>query len=298
MLAGAQGNRFCKEIVLIDHTFCHIQGIGAATEKRLWEADIHQWTDFVNCPEAPLSAGRYQAALMEIEQSLEAFGSKDIAYFFQRLPAREHWRLFGAFRGRTAYLDIETTGLDFRHAMITTIALYDGTGIFTYVHGENLDRFVEDIFRYDLIITYNGKTFDVPFMESFFGVEFPHAHIDLRWVLGALGYKGGLKAVEKRFGLSRAELEGVDGYLAVLLWNEYAASGNRAARETLIAYNIEDVINLEFLMHSAYNLKVEGTPFGSALYLDVPTRPAVPYSADPVLVERIRSRYSGSRTFW
>ncbi len=282
---------------MIDHTFCHVQGVGPTTEKRLWEADIHKWTDFANCRETLLSAGRYRAVLMEIEQSLAAFASKDIGYFFQRLPAREHWRLFGAFRERTAYIDIETTGLDFHHAMITTIALYDGTGIFTYVNGENLDQFVEDIFRYDLIVTYNGKTFDVPFMESFFGTGFPHAHIDLRWVLGSLGYKGGLKAVEKRFGLSRAELEGVDGYLAVLLWNEYAASGNRAARETLIAYNVEDVINLEFLMHSAYNLKIGGTPFGSDLLLNVPDRPVVPYSADPDLVSRIRSRCEGGRTF-
>ena len=282
---------------MIDHTFCHIQGIGAATEKRLWDARIHKWTDFVNCREIPLSSGRYGAALAEIERSVAAFGSKDIAYFFQRLPAREHWRLFGAFRGRTAYIDIETTGLDSRHAMITTIALYDGTGLFTYVNGENLDRFAEDVFRYDLIITYNGKTFDVPFMESFFGVSFSHAHIDLRWVLGAMGYKGGLKAVEKRFGLSRAELEGVDGYLAVLLWNEYAATGNRAALETLIAYNVEDVINLEFLMHSAYNLKIAGTPFGPDLLLNVPDRPVVPYSADPALVGRIQSRCEGGRVF-
>ena len=43
------------------------------------------------------------------------------------------------------YLDIETTGLDRHYQSITTIALYDGHEIKTYVHGQNLDDFIDEI---------------------------------------------------------------------------------------------------------------------------------------------------------
>ena len=48
-----------------------------------------------------------------------------------------------------------------------------------------------------MIVTYNGKTFDVPFIEKYFGIRMNHAHIDLRYVLKSLGYSGGLKMFEQ-----------------------------------------------------------------------------------------------------
>ena len=70
----------------------------------------------------------------------------------------------------------------------------------------------------------------------------------------ALAYKGGLKKIEPRFGLTRPpDLIGLDGYDAVLLW-ERARRGNRMARDLLLRYNREDVVNLESLMEQAYQL--------------------------------------------
>jgi uncharacterized protein YprB with RNaseH-like and TPR domain len=68
-------------------------------------------------------------------------------------------------------LDIETTGLDRQYNSITTIALYDGHEIKTYVHGQNLDDFIEDIQQYKVIVSYNGKSFDIPFIENFFKIR-------------------------------------------------------------------------------------------------------------------------------
>jgi uncharacterized protein YprB with RNaseH-like and TPR domain len=102
-----------------------------------------------------------------------------------------------------------------------TIALYDGKSIFTYVQGQNLDEFTRDIQKYKVIVTYNGKCFDVPFIESYFRVKMPQAHIDLRYLLKSLGYTGGLKGCEKKAGIDRGEMEGIDGYFAVLLWDDY-----------------------------------------------------------------------------
>jgi len=45
--------------------------------------------------------------------------------------------LYPEFRGSVAFFDIETTGLSFATDQITTIALYDGNLIRTYVRGQN-----------------------------------------------------------------------------------------------------------------------------------------------------------------
>ena len=87
-----------------------------------------------------------------------------------------------------------------------------------------------------------------PFLRDRLGCPLDQAHIDLRYVLASLGYKGGLKKCETALGIDRGDLDGVDGSLAVLLWEEYRKTGSPKALDTLLAYNIEDVVNLETLM--------------------------------------------------
>ena len=210
-------------------------------------------------------------------------------YFAERIPSSYHWRFFPEFRDVTAYLDIETTGLSHFNETITTIALYDGKSIFYYVKDRNLDDFSEDIKRYKVIVTYNGKSFDVPFIERIFGIELNQAHIDLRYILANLGYTGGLKSCENQLGFYREDLADIDGYFAVLLWVDYLNNGNEKALETLLAYNIQDVLTLENLMVIAYNLKIKKTPFYKNL-LPEPELPKSPFYADTETIKRIRSR--------
>jgi uncharacterized protein YprB with RNaseH-like and TPR domain len=187
------------------------------------------------------------------------------------------------------YLDIETTGLDRHYHSITTIALYDGHEIKTYVHGQNLEDFIEAIQQYNVIVTYNGKSFDIPFIESFFNIRLNHAQIDLRYVLYSLGYRGGLKGVERQLGTDRGDLRDVDGFFAVLLWDEFLKSENQKALDTLLAYNVQDTITLENLMVTAYNLKLRGTPFYNNLLIEESTPPFNPFRADLGTIDRIKS---------
>ncbi|MFW6082326.1 MAG: ribonuclease H-like domain-containing protein [Desulfosalsimonas sp.] len=275
---------------MLRNTFCHINGVGQKTESRLWKAGICTWPDFRHATSYPVSNARAALISSEIRDSQSALQKKDHTYFSSRLPADQQWRVFGEFSNSTAYIDIETTGLCFDSSLITTVALYDGSEIRYYVNGVNLDQFAEDIERYDLVVTYNGKTFDIPFIERFFGIRLTQAHVDLRYVLKSLGYKGGLKGCEKCFGLHRDDLEGVDGFMAVLLWHEYQRQGDPRVLETLLAYNIEDVVNLEYLMYAAYNLKLADTPFAGQLQMAVPERPAVPFVPDPAVLRRIKTK--------
>lgn len=274
---------------MLKHSFQHIPGIGAKTERQLWEAGIPDWDSFFKAtPSINLSPKQHETIKAYIEASHQHLAGNNPKFFLDLLPPDRHWCVFPEFRTSIVYLDIETTGLSHWDSDITTIALYDGAAIKYYIQGQNLEDFLHDIKAYALIVTYNGKTFDIPFIEGYFKTKLNHGHIDLRYVLKSLGYGGGLKSCEKALGLDRGDLDGVDGYFAVLLWQDYQRNRNEKALETLLAYNIEDVVNLETLMVLAYNMKMEKMPFPDIRRLPVPMAPEIPFKAHPSTLARIK----------
>ncbi|MBI5643672.1 MAG: ribonuclease H-like domain-containing protein [Deltaproteobacteria bacterium] len=272
---------------MLKNTFCHIPGVGLRSERRLWKSGILSWEACLRNSESPLLKDSFKS---QIEASLKRLGDCDPVYFAGLLNSREHWRIFPDFRPSTAYLDIETNGYVGPRGYITAISLYDGKTVHSYVKGENLDEFKRDIRRYKVIVTYNGKCFDVPFIEHHMRIDLKQiAHIDLRYLLRDLGFSGGLKGCEKTLGIDRGELDGVDGYSAVLLWNDFKRNKNKKALETLLAYNAQDVVNLEPLSVIAYNLKLAGTPFERTHQLPMPDAPPALFKADIETIERIHS---------
>jgi uncharacterized protein len=275
---------------MITHTFCHMHKIGLRREQSLWADGIYTWKEFQNYLSSNKRT-RFSAVdtlKKEIELSFQNHLSGNPNFFANKLPSDQSWRLFGDFHQSAVYLDIETSGLSI--PIITAISLYDGSDIRTYVYGQNLNDFVNDICQYKLIITYNGKCFDIPVIESFFRINLNQAHIDLRYVLKRLGYSGGLKGCEKQAGISRGVLDGVDGYFAVLLWNDYYYHGNRKALETLLAYNIEDVVNLEKLMVKAYNQNVQRLHLFNVSDFPDPVGPIVPFQPDIETIQKIKKQ--------
>jgi uncharacterized protein YprB with RNaseH-like and TPR domain len=172
---------------MLTATFCHIPGVGHVTERNLWKQGVTSWQQLLLAPGKITRVSRHDVAHV-IHNSIRALDT-DALFFSRRLKTADAWRLFPHFRASTAYLDIETTGLG-EGAEITTIALYDGGTVVTYVNGRNLDDFVTDIQRFKVLVTYNGISFDIPFIERFFRIELGHAHIDLRYVLARLGFRG------------------------------------------------------------------------------------------------------------
>jgi uncharacterized protein YprB with RNaseH-like and TPR domain len=280
---------------MLRNTFLHVPGIGAISEQKLWFSGIHTWEALLQIDPFRLSQRKVQSIRECIGESKRHLDENNPHYFAGLMPSNQLWRLFREFRGSMAYVDIETTGLNSWGNYITTIALYDGRSISHYVHGHNLDEFMEDIGKYRVIITYNGKCFDVPFIESSMGIKMDHAHIDLRYLLKSLGYRGGLKGCEKMLDIDRGDLDGIDGYFAVLLWEDFRRRGNGRALETLLAYNMLDVVNLEALMVIAYNSKLRDTPFFHTHQLPEPLSPHIPFSADRDTIERIKRDIFGYR---
>ena len=278
---------------MLKHTFCHIPGFGAGTERTLWQAGLHGWEDILNQPDLPLSSKKQATLHSHIRESIAQLQVGNGDYFYGLLPSDQQWRLFPAFRDQMAYFDIETTGLGDPSDHITTIVIYDGRQVRSYVSGQNLEDFARDIADYRLLVSYNGKAFDVPFVRRCLGAPLDQPHIDLRYVLGSLGYRGGLKGCEQQLGISRQGLEDIDGFFAVLLWHDYQR-GNAKALDTLLAYNALDVINLEILMVMAYNTKLAKTPLGLKHHLPLPTSPSLPFAADQDTIQRLRFQHGWS----
>jgi len=283
---------------MLKNTFCHIPGISINTELKLWSAGMRSWDCIDAASSVPISSRRRETIRRQVQESQQRLAAADPSYFADRLSSQQHWRLFPDFRNCIAYLDIETTGLSPLSSYITTIALYDGRKIRHYVRGENLEQFRRDINDYSLIVTYNGKCFDIPFIQQAMGLKMEQAHIDLRYVLKSLGYGGGLKGCERKLGLDRGDLEGVDGFFAVLLWEDYRRSRNPRSLETLLAYNIQDVVNLEVLLTMAYNLKIAATPFTDSHRMSMPKAPQMPFKADREIVERLKRSYAWGVPRW
>ena len=152
-----------------------------------------------------------------------------------------------------AYLDIETTGLSKYLDDVTVIGVYLVNAceerMIQLVGGdvtdENLLNALEDV---GTIYTYNGSRFDLPFIDSRVRVDISasYHHHDLMYDCWRRNLYGGLKAVEQQLGIGR-ELQGVDGFQAVMLWWRYINDGDKDALRTLLKYNEEDVKNLKVL---------------------------------------------------
>ncbi|HTX99525.1 MAG TPA: ribonuclease H-like domain-containing protein [Bacteroidota bacterium] len=276
---------------MLEHTFCHLPGISVRSERSLWAAGITHWDDAEGDHDGFVDE-RIRPALHEhLAHSRRAMSSGDMRYFAESLPQTELWRLYGPFREKAVYLDIETTGMGRGTDHITTIVVYDGLDLRQFIHGRNLEQFPKYLRTVELLVTFNGRSFDLPFIQRQFGESFAPVHLDLRYILKSVGIQGGLKNCEHQLGLDRGTLEGVDGYMAVLLWREYRRSKNARALETLLAYNSLDVLNLEPLMITAHNRKLRGLPFGDELSLDMPRwQPSSPFEPDAELVGRLRTR--------
>jgi len=233
---------------MLQNTFIHLDGVGVATEKKLWRKGIHSWNDLLERGLEYLPKMRQPAIRSGVCESIRRYEISDWAFFEQSLPSSQKWRAYHDLKGRALFLDIETTGLTEADS-ITLIGTYNGLESKMFVAGFNLESAAAEINRYPLLVTFNGTCFDLPVIKRHFAdIAENHIHIDLRYALRGLGHCGGLKAIEREFGIERSpETRFLGGWDAVRLWNQYLG-GSREALELLKKYNEEDVRNLKSLL--------------------------------------------------
>jgi len=242
---------------MLETTYIHIMGVGRRTERAIHKERLIDWRSFLKAP-PPISPHKKRLILENLPESLAALKRGDIAYFSRRLPRGEHWRLLDAFRERVVFLDIETCSPLARPDSLTVVGLYDERGYKAFVAGVDMDALPQALQRYDIIVTYNGKCFDVPFLISC-GLDFLRNKVvvDLMHLCHRLGIKGGLKGAERMLGIKRPrEVAGMNGYDAVVLWQRHLA-GSKNALPLLLAYNRCDTCNLAALFNALRTRLIE-----------------------------------------
>ena len=182
---------------MIESSFCFLSGVGRRTERRWWQRGIGTWAEFRAARTIPgLGPSRKAGFDDELGQAQAHRAHEDARYFGNKLPAIEQWRLYEWLRPRAVYLDIETNSF----GQITVVGLYGHGGFTSLVEGDLLtrSRLCDELARYDLLVTFNGASFDLPLLlGSVQGLPLDQPHIDLCLLGRQLGYHGGLKAIER-----------------------------------------------------------------------------------------------------
>ena len=165
-------------------------------------------------------------------------------------------------RPRIGILDIETTGFeaDYHHILSYVIKTYGekeyAMGVITKeeIDSHEFDKrlckdLIDDLLKYDVILTYNGTTFDIPFIRSRclkHKLDFP--------VFGVVKHKDVYYMVRRLLRLHRSSLDAATTFLGIKGKNHVlgdhwmrARVGDRESLEYVLNHNIRDCDILERL---------------------------------------------------
>lgn len=227
--------------------FVLCRGIGPKAEEKIRSAGILNWDLALEHPaELPLSAAKCSDLLDDLKHFDDLHRQGRLDPILRAMPTKEHWRVLSDHGEKASYFDIETDGLSIYECEPTVICLYHKGECLTYINGENLDDFVDQLFDVELLVSFNGTSFDVPCVQNYFNIPtLPCPHVDLRWVCHHKGYRGGLKSIEREMGIQRdGDVVGVDGHEAVILWQKWKLYGQERALDRLVHYCQADTVGL------------------------------------------------------
>jgi uncharacterized protein YprB with RNaseH-like and TPR domain/predicted nuclease with RNAse H fold/dephospho-CoA kinase len=246
---------------MLTFTFRHFKGVGAKTERELWQSGVRSWKEFEARHSAQLSmfdTGPQHADVRQVLNSKHALEKEDADYFALSLPRQEHYRIALTFPLKTVFLDIETTGLSRYYDTITLVGWSTGREYNAYIKGDDPEPLRKALAEAKAIVTFNGSLFDVPFLrDEFPELRIPAAHVDLRFLAKRVGLVGGQKDVEFTVGLQRpGVLSGLRGEAAPLLWHRYRR-GDLESLRLLLSYNHADIEGMKFILDTVIERLVE-----------------------------------------
>lgn len=171
---------------------------------------------------------------------------------------------------RIGVLDIETTGLSpiNNHFILGGLLIYNESGVIVKQYfAETLEEekaaliaFLDDIKNLDIVITYNGKHFDLKFLKTRikeldiknnyyfpFNLDiylFLNGHSTLRKLLPNLKQK----TIENYMGLWSTRTDEISGAESVELYKEFLSSQNNKLRHLIMLHNSDDILQLSQLL--------------------------------------------------
>lgn len=235
----------------IENSFIPVHGVGESTERGLWRDGVLTWDEFHPRYLGEKTGQRVESFIAEASEHLD---DGNIRFFGDNLPSGELWRIYENVRDDAAFFDIETTGLSPRSNKVTTVSVQRDDETETFVQGQDLttDALRDSLTDASMLVSFNGKCFDQPFLEHHYDVDLDIPHLDLMYTCRRLDLTGGLKQIEHDLGLAREGVEDVDGREAVRLWHRYEHSDDEAALDRLVKYNRFDTENLRELLETVH----------------------------------------------
>ncbi|MBT3721633.1 hypothetical protein HN789_05275 [archaeon] len=243
---------------MIQNSFIFLPRIKQKKEQNIWDQGVNNWNDFLTCDIKGISKPTKANYNRIIEKSKQALRENNSNYFVGKLSSIETWRLYDYFKDEAIFLDIEASSSTSKNAYLTVIGIYDGMNTKIMVKNYNLDlnKLKNELHKYKLIITFNGSSFDIPFLNKKHPGVLPRIpHIDLRHICAKIGLTGGLKQIEKKLKIKRSNIiiEKLYGGDPIKLYRMFLGSGDPYYLKLLVEYNEEDVINLKKIADYSIN---------------------------------------------
>lgn len=173
---------------------------------------------------------------------------------------------------RFAVFDIETTGLRRDNSKVILIGLLtetaNGVRITQFLAENHYEehKVLEECLSFlekegiDYLVTYNGASFDIPFINKRLEAAFSDRHISMydldlfRFLKSATDLKnriGSLRqvAVEDYYGILEDRQDTISGRESITMFNEYSLTANSTLEKIILTHNREDVLHLCRLLH-------------------------------------------------
>ncbi|WP_413292326.1 ribonuclease H-like domain-containing protein [Bdellovibrio sp. HCB185ZH] len=274
---------------LLRQTFCHIEGVGESIEKNRWKSSIISLEDLHDNAHLFFKGNKIDVIKKSARGSLRALEKGDRKFFFDKLPKNLKWRIVPQHCERVAYLDIETTGLSFppRNCSTSISVVINGKLHQAHSKSQKKSLLAKVANESDLLVTYYGSCFDLPFLKSEFDFDPQIPHIDLCFWLRRHKLVGGLKKIcQKTKEVPKRKTIGLDGFGAVTLWQEHL-KGNSKALPTLLTYNAEDTTCLPILLKKAFQLETKSIKHLPFYDLNIGKIPKITTKADLPLIRSL-----------
>lgn len=247
-------------MTILDQSLCLLDGVSPEAEIRFRREGI------LTCRQLAMNANRYFSSShsSRITNSFREFeiASKFnlVSWFVGHLPIGHRVRAICNYHENTVFYDIETDGMA-KGAKITCITTLRAGDVRTFVRGQNLGEFLEELSSATILVGFNSKRFDTPFIMKEFALASVPPQIDLMDEAAHYGLRGGLKKIEKLIGVRRLGVDCENGAEAVEKWQRWKDTRDRKALDSLIAYNREDVLSLQVLYRHILAFSLENGMF-------------------------------------
>lgn len=248
-----------------------VYGIGSVREKELKHEGYSTIRDLVNHNKWGDKAKSIQEVFQK-ESLTDAYG---VLRRWKTLSDSSFLKLSGLFdKEDFAIIDIETMGLSNQPVFLLGLAHPTGGGVAVhqFLAGDvsqemaTLAQFASHLDDLGIILTYNGKNFDIPYIErrlAYYGNnrKFSHPHLDLYlFTRNRLSHR----VRDCKLGTIERSILGVDrdhdipSSLVPDFYNTYRESGNPGPLLPVLAHNRQDLLSLVDLFHKLLEETVNG----------------------------------------